>query len=660
LSTTIPVVARPPRVALVQPPFGSGVLPGLGLPLLNAELKARGIESRIFYWDLDLLESLPGRTPRERYQGFSEVTSGPWFPFNEWVFARAVHDDRLDSQAEATRHRLLALGRRRRKGEALAQHLLQLREDVDAVLDRIADALAGYDVIGLGSTFFQNTPALALARRVKTRWPEKTVVMGGANCDGGMGAALVEHFPFLDHVFAGEVDLSFPAFVEQLRDGRRPDVPGLVSRGRDGKAAGTPAPPLGNLDLLQVPDYTDYVEAFTRVGLDSFLKLTLSLESSRGCWWGEHHHCLFCGLNAGGMAFRRKQPDRFAWEVEEIVRRHGVRFVYMADNILATDYGGFLERMQRAGHGVDFFYEIKSNVTRKQVSRLAGARVSYIKPGIEHFSSAILTRMRKGVTGIQNVALLRLAREHGILVDYAILVGFPGEETEEYDRLARQVPLLSHLRPPVAVTPVEFHRFSPYHSDPAAFGLRLRPRPDYATLYPLPETEIARLAYVFETSTGVPEDRGYLKALLEQVRRWLALYNEARCTLTASAAGGDLAITDWRPGFGPRRPRLRGFAAELLRRMDEPRTLSSLLRSAGLPWTEPAPGPALEPDETLVEFTREAFLVDPDACLWPLREAGLVFEEQLAKGPSAGAETYLLSLPVPSDHRPANLDWLVY
>lgn len=648
-------------MALVQPPFGAGVIPGLGLALLSAELRARGVESRIFYWDLELLADVPGRTPRERYQGFSELTSRVWYPFNEWVFAGAVHGDGLRDRDPALEQRLLALGPRRRNGEALAQHLLALRAGVDEVLDRMADRLADFDLVGISTTFVQNLPALALAKRVKERWPEKVVVLGGANCDGGMGEALLEHFPFVDHAFAGEVDLAFPAFVERLGADAPAGVPGLLSRDPTGRVTGAPAPPLADLDRLPIPDYDDYVEAFQRAGLDSFLKLSVSLESSRGCWWGERHHCTFCGLNAGGMEFRRKDPERFRAEVEHVVDRYGVRYLYMTDNILAVDYySDFLEGFRESGREVDFYYEIKANVTRKQVRQLAEGRVSYIKPGIEHFSTAILARMRKGVTGIQNVALLRLAREYGVIVDYAILAGFPGEEVEEYDRLAKELPKLTHLRPPVAVTPVEFHRFSPYHTDPAAFGLRLRPWSEYANLYPLPEEEIARLAYLFETDTGIPEGLAHVAAMLEQVRRWVALYNEARCTLTWVAAEGDVAIDDTRPGFGPARYRLRGFAAELLGELDEPRSLSALRRLAAAPENGGrAAGPAIEPDETLVEFSREDFRADPETCLDRLREAGLVFEDRLAR-PGGTSETYALALPVPVERQPANLDWMVY
>ena len=41
----------------------------------------------------------------------------------------------------------------------------------------------------------------------------------------------------------------------------------------------------------------------------------LFFETSRGCWWGQIHHCLFCGLNGDTIAYRSKSPGR---AVEEL------------------------------------------------------------------------------------------------------------------------------------------------------------------------------------------------------------------------------------------------------------------------------------------------------------------------------------------------------
>src|SRR5690606_12063841 len=126
---------------------------------------------------------------------------------------------------------------------------------------------------------------------------------------------------------------------------------------------------------------------------------------------------------------------------------------------------------------------------------LAAARVTAVQPGIESFSTTVLKLMRKGVTAAQNVALLKYAREYGIRPAYNIIVGFPGESEHAYFPAIRQMPNLWHLMPPSSAPLIEFHRFSPYHADPASFGITLEPNPFYALLYPYAGEALKDIAY---------------------------------------------------------------------------------------------------------------------------------------------------------------------
>jgi ribosomal peptide maturation radical SAM protein 1 len=637
------------QVALVHPPFAPAGLPSLGLGLLQAGVRGRGIGCRTFYWGLDLVPELPGG-PEERAALYDALTSRRLHPFNEWTFARVLHGDALPERLPEIQSAYLARHGTAAAAVARGRHILALRERADELVDRMADRLAGFDLVGISSTFFQNTPALALARRVKQRWPDKPVVLGGANTDGGMGQALLELFPFLDAVFEGEVDHAFPEFVARMAAGSgTDDVPGLIRRDPlRGLVAGPKSSPLADLDSLPIPDFEDYIEAFHASGLDRTRELTLPLESSRGCWWGERQHCTFCGLNAEGMGYRTKSAERFFAEVETVVARHGARFLFMTDNILAPRYDrSFAEWAQRRQVGVDFFYEIKANVRRAQVERLAAAGVTAVQPGIESFSGRVLDLIRKGVTPLQNIAFLKHARELGLLPAYNLLVGVPGESAEDYAPLLTLLPKLAHLHPPAAVAPIEFHRFSPYQRDPASFGLELRAASDYSFLHPLQGPELARIAYFFEDARGGGPG-AHVRPFGQAVLAWCRAYREDDCLLTWQRDGEDVLVDDRRPAFGPRRLRLRGFAAELLLALREVGTLSALQRLA-----EPAPvaaGPAA--DDDAIAFGAADFLAAPGECLAPLLAAGLLLEEG-----GDERDRRLLALPVSFDRRPTQAGW---
>jgi ribosomal peptide maturation radical SAM protein 1 len=651
------------NVALVYPPFGPSGVASLGIGLLSASLKARGIECRTFHWNLDVIAELPGPDLSTRLFLYRQLTQRNTMPFNEWAFADLVHGDAL-------RHRVKDVHRELRETmdvvyasaeirRQVSGAILSLRERAAECVDRMAARLEPYDIIGINSTFFQNLPALALAKRIKAQYPHKIVVMGGANCDGEMGPALAEKFPFLDAVFIGEADLAFPDYIARVSRGAPVnDVPGIVYHDSDGSIKfGPPGGPLSDLDSLPVPDFDDFVAARHDLGIDELQELTLPLESSRGCWWGARHHCTFCGLNANGMGYRQKSAKRFQSEVEQIADRYGVQYVFMADNILSMDYyREFMDWSAASPRPIRFFYEIKANANRHHVERLASAKISGVQPGIESFSSSVLSLMQKGTTGIQNVAFLKYAREYGIFVAYNILVDFPGEDPVAYEQLAVEMRKLFHLRPPSSVPEVEYHRFSPYHREPDRFGIKLQPSPKYQHLYPFTVQDIARIAYLFERIDRPPETRRYLLPMAEQIGLWHNSYNDNDCTLTWEQSGMDILIDDRRPSFTARRYRLRHHAAELFRSVDRPKSRRLLVDEA-----KEASGhenastalaaifaPAVNDEESRIEFTPSEFSADPARCMQQLVEGGLLFVE---------GDNYL-ALPVQRNYRATDMGWL--
>src|SRR5262249_3404469 len=135
--------------------------------------------------------------------------------------------------------------------------------------------------------------------------------------------------------------------------------------------------------------------------------LTLQVETSRGCWWGEKHHCLFCGLNSEYMQFRAKSKDRALAEILQLVHHYGINQVAAVDNIIDMHYfRELLPEIKSRRLGLRLFYETKANLTKDQVRLLSEAGVTMIQPGIESFHSKVLHLMRKGVSPLQCAQLL--------------------------------------------------------------------------------------------------------------------------------------------------------------------------------------------------------------------------------------------------------------
>ncbi|MCL4542997.1 MAG: hypothetical protein M1118_00115, partial [Chloroflexi bacterium] len=252
----------------------------------------------------------------------------------------------------------------------------------------------------------------------------------------------------------------------------------------------------------------------------------------------------------------------------------------------------------------------------------------------------------------------------GILPTYNILAGIPGENPDDYEAMAAELPKLVHLRPPTSVPKVEFHRFSPYYEHPEQFGLRLRPVPHYRYLYPFSDAEIARIAYLFEREDADSQDLSYVNPLIDAIFQWRGAYDEDRCTLTWQQDEKGVLITDCRPGFPQRRYRLQGYAVTIFQELDAPRSLSALLQQAkGVPPDDPirsflalllrAGAVESSSNEEIVCFSAAEFLADPEQRLAPLLRAGLLFEEQ-APWPN---QRYL-ALPVRAQARVTEGRWL--
>jgi hypothetical protein len=113
---------------------------------------------------------------------------------------------------------------------------------------------------------------------------------------------------------------------------------------------------------------------------------------------------------------------------------------------------------------------------------------------------------------------------HGIDPSWNLLVGFPGETADIYTKYVKDLPLLTHLRPPQGVAIIHFDRFSPYHFRAAEYGLRLKPVDYYEYCFPFPKSSIENLAYYFvDTNFEAPhykETAVWVGPMRDRVKYW--------------------------------------------------------------------------------------------------------------------------------------------
>ena len=538
--------ARQLRVALVNMPWARVDAPSIQCGLLASIVRNAGHDCQVQYLNVELAAVLGHKT----YNGISEAGGERLHQFGEWLFSYAAFGDvRPEEEYHAEFFEVENIWRdvtgggvdeiRALRREVLPRWLARCAEDVD---------WSSYDVVGFSSTFLQNTASLAMGRIIKERFPNLVLVYGGANFDGEMGPEYLQHIDWIDHVVTGEGDNAFPALLNRIAAGDPAGVPGVRSRGQSestGESRRTQ-----DLDTLPVPDYTEYFEGLRRHGERTILGDTpakLLVEFSRGCWWGQKHHCTFCGLNALGMGFRPKTGARAMAELESLLADHPVAHVEAVDNILDMKHLNTLCTDLATRHwDVSVFYEVKANLTRAQLSTLIGAGINRIQPGIESLSTHVLDLMRKGSTKLINIRLLKWAQYYGITVDWNILSGFPGESDADYQEQAELVPLLYHLRPPACGGVLWLERFSPYFTDSSFALTNVRPRACYRYIYP-DTLDHSKIAYYFDYEAPDIASEDARALLYDAVGQWRGKWREETLpSLTYRSLPGRVEIIDRR------------------------------------------------------------------------------------------------------------------
>lgn len=552
-------------LALVNMPAAEVTRPSLAIGILTAVLRGRGVAVRGHYENVRWFAEI-GPDAHE-----AVLTTSPADMLVEWVFAGVA----LDRDADALAFAELLQRRDGRLAEAptdvVVDSLVQLRAAAPAFIEAAAERVLadGPRAVGCTSMFQQHMASLALLRAIKRRAPEVVTLMGGANCETVMGRATHERFPWVDFVVSGEADVLVRPLWDAI-EAHGAGVPanalpegvfGPCHRESGYPTAsygdGTPRAVVQDMAAVPTPDFSDYFDTLRALPAGRLIIPGVPFETSRGCWWGERHHCTFCGLNGWGMGYRHRTAERSLEEVRALHEAYGVDRLEAVDNILAMPFfQDFLPALaspdepQRA-----LFFETKANLRPHHVEALAAAGVRWIQPGIESLHSEILTLMRKGAKAWQNVALLVACAQYGVAPSWAVIAGFPGEDDAWYSEVAAFVPALHHL-PPGGIAGLRYDRYSPYASKPEAWDLQLAPAEPYHHVYG-PAVDVAAHAYYYDARGQAPligdlgrralPGRPGVEALRDAIHAWAAAA-ERGARLDADVDDGVWHIFDSRSG----------------------------------------------------------------------------------------------------------------
>jgi ribosomal peptide maturation radical SAM protein 1 len=533
--------AGKPRVALVSLPWMSAALPSIQLATLSSALQREGIESEVHELYVDYAASIGLNL-------FNRLGNLHGF-LPEWIFSRHYYRDETGQELSDE------MARQSLKDWLWPEFGDVVLRALDAVTEAyLTDMLettdwSRYDIIGCSLTISQLGASMAFARRLKLQYPQIKVIFGGSQCAGPMGRAILRICPYVDAVVHVEGELVLAELVRPCRSGLSVEgLSGVSCRSSDN---GIVTGPQGELyrsqGECQPLSYDSYFQRLVRLNLVEKLNPWIPFESSRGCWYGQKNQCTFCGLHET-MEFRASKPDVVLSELERLYARYGIPRFYAVDLILPREYlRSFMPEVAARGHEWIFFWEVKANMRRGELETLAAAGVRWIQPGIESLDADMLRLMKKGVSPLQNVRLLKWCEELSIYCGWNLIHGLPGEKQQSYDNMVEMIPKLHHLRPPAGSGRFQLHRFSPYFDRPEQYGIRWTgAHPTFQHAFPIAKEDLDELVYLHDFVQVNDGARADGAALERALKEWRNAYEQGASLRITVHLDGSSSIEDGR------------------------------------------------------------------------------------------------------------------
>lgn len=291
--------------------------------------------------------------------------------------------------------------------------------------------------------------ALGIAKQID---PNIITMLGGPHPTFMYDEILRQDGDKVDVILRGEMEATLADLISALPLGPVDEVEGIAFL-RHGEVVVTPQrQQINDLDSLEVAwhllDWDDYhynVEPYGRMA---------SVLTSRGCMMG----CSFCAQRLFWRGeWRARDPKSVVDEIRHLVEAYQVEFITFIDAYPTHDrerWEEILNLLIEAQLGAHFLIETRvDDILRDEdiLDKYRDAGVIHIYVGAESSTDELLESLNKGTTVNQNQRALELCREHDIMTEASLMVGFP---TETWDSIKKTTEVAMRLNPDIAVFPV--------------------------------------------------------------------------------------------------------------------------------------------------------------------------------------------------------------
>jgi ribosomal peptide maturation radical SAM protein 1 len=456
------------NVLLISLPFAGTAIPSIQLALLESYLKKRNVNVKTRHLYLKAADFIGLNNynhiiyaPNDSYTG--QMT------FSKYVFPN--HWKKIENKLKTYFDENLV-------GEEEISKTFTFEKFVEAT-DKFFDWVIKeidwekYDIIGFTLNFGQFLPSLAISKKVKELYPNKTIVFGGSRSTGKLGKKILKIFDYVDFIVSGEGEEALYRLATDFENYE--SIPRLIyKRGND--FIWNKEDHVINLDELPLPDYDSFFDELENMSDETkkYFEIfgTLPIEDSRGCWWNK---CTFCNMHLQHPIYRTKSVDKIIEEVKSLSEKYNIlKFQFLGDTTpqKRDDFIKLFTKIKELRKDFTFFSEARADTLKSDdYTFLKEAGLKNLQVGIEAFSKNYLNKIKKGTGVIDNIATLKFCRENRVNLRYNIIVNWPNEEAIDYEETKENIKFIQEFLGPPKISFLTVGYGSPIYNNKDAYNI---------------------------------------------------------------------------------------------------------------------------------------------------------------------------------------------
>lgn len=415
--------------------------PSPALSILKQHLKFQGFESKVIYWNL-IFSKIQSDFLWRNVSDYMEEWDSLMLIYN---FLAIRRNDRVSYNLVKTKLMLLKPQNMGLTSDEFDDHMKQFAEKFELLLDEvIADIYSPYILYyGMSVSLYQWIYASVVAEKLKEKDKDCIIVIGGIGTELS-SVAFLENFDQFDYAIWGEGEHPLTVLSKELLKNiplTDIDYEKLINTAyRQNENIRTSTNRNKNyIDLSDIevrPDYSDYFKQKEKYIFFNDMKISMPVESSRGCHW---RRCHFCYLNTG-YKYRQKSVSKVIEEIEFMQKLYNPQhFMFLDNDIIGKnqeDFNVLLDHLILLKEKYPDFSIILAEIITKgihssTIRKMALAGFLSVQIGYESPSSSLLNKIDKKNTFASNFLFIKFAIQYKINVSGANVIRGLLEETDE-------------------------------------------------------------------------------------------------------------------------------------------------------------------------------------------------------------------------------------